>query len=270
MKRRLLPKIAAASGVAVLAATVTAPVARGETDLVILSKPQIIFQLATDPSFTKRVLNEYMEMEAAGLIVGGKTTSGDGAGVPVVVYAAAAQAAGFSAEAVLIAQALALDTNSIIASLSPGEPGITARMPALSPLSVGFQSAAADLSSSDLSSAGPLGRLRCGWYPNPKPSSAAPWQIRYYSNTTSQIKAWGFHSTPGLVGGGWTRPQTYRSISCGFSTFRDHAIQNSSTKLSLQDYIAEPYGEPNPEIYRSGPWPYTDWPIYVRWWHDTH
>ena len=70
MKRRLLPKIAAASGVAVLAATVTAPVARGETDLVILSKPQIIFQLATDPSFTKRVLNEYMEMEAAGLIVG--------------------------------------------------------------------------------------------------------------------------------------------------------------------------------------------------------
>ena len=166
MKRRLLPKIAVASGVAVLAATVTAPVARGETDLVILSKPQIIFQLATDPSFTKRVLNEYMEMEAAGLIVGGKTTSGDGAGVPVVVYAAAAQAAGFSAEAVLIAQALALDTNSIIASLSPGEPGITARMPALSRLSVGFRSAAADLSSSDLSSAGPLGRLRCGCQPH--------------------------------------------------------------------------------------------------------
>lgn len=35
-----------------------------------------------------------------------------------------------------------------------------------------------------------------------------------------------------------------------------------------QNYTGEPGGEPNPEIYSSGPWPYPDWPLYVLWWHE--
>lgn len=107
----------------------------------------------------------------------------------------------------------------------------------------------------------------CGYFGHPVPSYAAPWHTYHASNPASKLRSRGFHPTPRWAGNGWTRPQTYKWWLCGWGTYRDHArILNAST-YRIQNYTGRVPGEPNPEFWRSGPWPYPAWPLYVRWWH---
>lgn len=110
----------------------------------------------------------------------------------------------------------------------------------------------------------------CGYYPNPKPSTNGPWTTHQnISDPAATLRNWGYHETwpPDYTGGGWTRPQTYQPLLCGWSTYRDHAFIAGATTIREQNYTGSPGEEPNPEVYRSGPWPYPDWPAYVYWWH---
>jgi hypothetical protein len=113
----------------------------------------------------------------------------------------------------------------------------------------------------------------CGsvWRPRPaKPG--APWRTHTnISNPTATLRGWGYHPTPTLAGGGWTRPQSWSWAVCKFNTYRDHAYQSGPTSIREQLYAGfTPRGEPNPEVYWPGafPWPYPTWPAYVYWWHQ--
>lgn len=109
----------------------------------------------------------------------------------------------------------------------------------------------------------------CGHWLYPRPSSAAPWRNWTSSNPSNTLTSWGYHTTPGWAGGGWTRPQTYYSSRCGNNTFRDHAYVTGSTTFREQNYSGfTPRGEPNPEFWAGGPWAYGAWPSYVQWWHS--
>lgn len=116
---------------------------------------------------------------------------------------------------------------------------------------------------------------RCGSWWRPFPRTADRWNTftEYTSipQATARLTEIGYHRTPGGIwGGGWTRPQTYSSSICGLSTYRDHAYIMNNGNIREQNYTVDPGGEPNPEIWRSGPWPYAVWPLYVRWWHAHH
>lgn len=108
----------------------------------------------------------------------------------------------------------------------------------------------------------------CGGFSMPKPSKAAQW-LTHYNTTASTLINWGYHSTPSWAGGGYTRPQTYKSWACGVGSFRDHAyvINANVREQNYNGFI--PRGEPNPEINTYN-WPYPIWPSYVYWWHNTY
>jgi hypothetical protein len=130
----------------------------------------------------------------------------------------------------------------------------------------------ADLFAKEIEPLGVTGisHLVCGYYPNPKPSTNGRWTTHNnISNPAATLRSWGYHETwpPDYTGGGWTRPQTYQPLLCGWSTYRDHAFIAGPNTIREQNYTDPPGGEPNPEVYRSGPWPYPDWPAYVYWWH---
>lgn len=114
-----------------------------------------------------------------------------------------------------------------------------------------------------------VSHIVCGYYPNPKPSTNGPWTTHQnIGNPEAKLRNWGYHPTPNLAGGGWTRPQTYKPLLCGWNTFRDHAYVSAPTTIREQNYTGQPGSEPNPEVYLSGPWSYPDWPLYVLWWHQ--
>lgn len=116
------------------------------------------------------------------------------------------------------------------------------------------------------------GAYHCGTFWHPLPPNGAPWISHTRSNPSETLRSWGYHETPDVAGGGWTRPRTYDWWWCGFETFRDHAyIDPNGTTIHEQKYEGwTPPGEPNPEVWRSGPWPYATWPAYVRWWHSRY
>jgi hypothetical protein len=143
----------------------------------------------------------------------------------------------------------------------------------------------------EAASAGDLaGRLSCGTYGNPRPSSAKSYQSFKTSDPAKTAKDWGYHNSENIRGRdmGWTRPQTWNWFACGFNTYRDNIAINKRCKnygscSKWQDttndtsYLVEqnysgwnPRGEPNVEVWASGPWPYADWPAYVYWWHDRY
>lgn len=113
---------------------------------------------------------------------------------------------------------------------------------------------------------------KCGSYVWPRPSKAATAKKFNSSNPASTLKSWGYHETPSSAGGGWTRAQTWGAPMCGWNTYRDHAWPSGDNKAVYeQNYSGwSPRGEPNPEVWRSGPWPYNTWPAYVYWWHRTY
>jgi hypothetical protein len=112
---------------------------------------------------------------------------------------------------------------------------------------------------------------QCGYYDNPLPTSAKPRVYYSSSNPSSTLTSWGYHADPLAIriGAGWTRAQTYKWWICGWGTFRDNANPVGSNRFWEQNYDGwTPRGEPNPEVWRSGPWPYPTWPLYVNWWHS--
>jgi hypothetical protein len=111
----------------------------------------------------------------------------------------------------------------------------------------------------------------CGSFWSPRPTTGHWWVTHWTNNPSGTLWAWGYHPTPGLIGGGWTRPITHAPWVCGWSTFRDHAYIPAWNQIREQNYNGWwPRGEPNPEVYRSGPWPYATWPAYVYWWHQRY
>jgi len=112
----------------------------------------------------------------------------------------------------------------------------------------------------------------CGHWLYPQPNRAAEWKVYNSSNPAATLRSWGYHETSWLVGGGWTRPQTYYPSRCGYNTYRDHAlIRPDGKSLKEQNYAGfTPRGEPNPEFWNSGTWPYPAWPTYVYWWHSNY
>lgn len=112
----------------------------------------------------------------------------------------------------------------------------------------------------------------CGHWSYPQPSAAAPWKESRHTNPSATLKSWGYHQTANLVGGGWTRAQTYYPSRCGSGTFRDHAyIKTDGKTIREQNYAGRtPRGEPNPEFWTSWKWPYPAWPTYVQWWHSNY
>lgn len=114
----------------------------------------------------------------------------------------------------------------------------------------------------------------CGWYANPVPNYEAPTiqiaSANSYGDGEQILFSIGYHTTPQSAGGGYTRPETYNWWLCGFGTFRDAGWldqQNGLWRVWEQNYTGSIPGEPNPEVWRTGPWPYVDWPAYVAWWH---
>ena len=115
----------------------------------------------------------------------------------------------------------------------------------------------------------------CGNWDYPVPNYT-PSRVPYsgYSNPGQTLINWGFHKTAGYACGqdpfvtcdnDYTRGRLYSGPYgvCSSPRFRDQGIVMSSTSFNIQ------YGEPNPEILAYS-WPYWNWGVYVRWWHDNY
>jgi hypothetical protein len=115
-----------------------------------------------------------------------------------------------------------------------------------------------------------LGMADCGIYWSLKPTVAKNWVTMHVNDSIATLRSWGYHDSH-IPYAGWTRPQTWHPWNCGWHTFRDNAVPLDYYTLREQNYSGwSPRGEPNPEVYVSGPWPYSTWPAYVFWWHQTH
>jgi hypothetical protein len=227
-----------------------------------------------------RINKELKMMHDNQLFKGGKTKRNTslnniiGKGEPVVFDSRAARKEGFSEQSIVIAEQMAALSNDLLKPISAQQQSIAlqsnvdARYPALAAYFAVAKEAARN------SSLQPqiINEAVCGWYANPRPSEAAPWRTWDSDNPDQTLRSWGYHSTPEYAfGGGYTRAQTWSWWACGFNTFRDHAYVTGARTIREQNYEGwSPRGEPNPEVYASGPWPYPDWPAYVLWWHLTH
>lgn len=231
----------------------------------------------------KQLSRELERMHEVQLFKGGKKERKPGKEQPVSFDVENARKQKFSEESIALAQEIAIFTNDLLTAI-PNVDGsienVRVDIQRYTNLAAYFEAAnnyVDAMSQSQSIKADPSGvhtmgngfTSGCGYYTNPKPSRAAPWVDRSSANPAQTLESWGYHATPDLVGGGYTRPQTWRWYECGFSTYRDHAYITGSTTFREQSYVGwEPNGEPNPEVYRSGPWPYSDWPAYVYWWHS--
>lgn len=216
-----------------------------------------------------------------------------GSGRPVTFDAASARARSYSEASIQLAQELSALTNDLVSAATMAEKrkgstdvralgveveekykhltpyfkqvGRRALESGSEPLGKGDSRAAA------LFTVPLLGELTCGSFAKPLPKRAADWRDHTASKPEATLKSWGYHTTMNpdrAFGGGWTRPQTYKSLICGWNTYRDHAYVVNTKKFREQNYAGStPRGEPNPEFLRSGPWPYPTWPAYVLWWH---
>lgn len=220
---------------------------------------------------------------------------GGGAGKPVTFDAAAAAQRGLSPESIELAAELAAYTNALMAGTGPA--GAQADVVDVSKARVDpqqFPRVAQLFDEATYHSnllpiddkeqeqpAVPEGvhapsfiyEYNCGSFRWPRPGRSAPWRSYAgpYVNPGRTLESWGYHSTPVSAGGGYTRPQTYLPWLCGWSTFRDHAYTVGGRAIREQTYEGwAPRGEPNPEIWRVGPWPYLTWPVYVNWWHSRY
>ena len=115
----------------------------------------------------------------------------------------------------------------------------------------------------------------CGNWDYPVPNYT-PSRVPFsgYSNPSQTLINWGFHKTAGYGCGqdpfvtcdnDYTRGRSYTGDygTCSSPRFRDQGIVSSTSSFNIQ------YGEPNPEIL-SYLWPYWNWGVYVKYWHDTY
>lgn len=263
-----------------------------------LEAPAIVEQAKQTPSVELRIEQENAKevakqfevlsrdlMLMEGLFKGGN-------GELVTFDTKSARLMGYSEMSIKLAEELAESTNALItaAAMATSKKGASLRIqdlgvdlksyPLLSPYLEKASARILEQSSKSTDKQTPgesavllsvLSEYYCGAFWRPLPSSQAPWHTyRNISNPASTLRSWGYHETPNLTGGGWTRPQTHMSWICGWQTFRDHAyFPSGSREIREQNYQGyTPRGEPNPEFWRSGPWPYAYWPTYVLWWHQ--
>lgn len=116
-------------------------------------------------------------------------------------------------------------------------------------------------------------RRACGDWNRPIPNYTPRWVNHGYKNRPARtLRNWGFHKTRFYACGArysytcqrdTTRPRYYYSRYgvCSKPLFRDHG-RFYNHRVYVQ------YGEPNPEIFHVGIWPYWNWGAYVRWWHN--
>lgn len=118
----------------------------------------------------------------------------------------------------------------------------------------------------------------CGTYSHPVPNYTPPRpHLGWHADAHSTLLSWGFHQTDGYACGGdpfvpcerdYTRERGYSGPYgyCSSPRFRDQGTRDAANHdIWIQ------YGEPNPEVFRYvGSWPYWDWALYVKWWHDTY
>ncbi len=185
----------------------------------------------------------------------------------------AAEKMGYSEESIKLAQELVDLSNTIVTTRS-----INQNMSAYPSAASFFSQADAYEASKAIESGNEIqgwaNEYYCGTWWHPVPNSGALWNTTgpYSSQRAAEqtLRNWGYHATPNLAGGGWTRPQTYKWWYCGWNTFRDHAYIYSSRYIREQNYTGSIPGEPNPEVWASRPWPYPTWPAYVAWWHSRY
>ena len=134
--------------------------------------------------------------------------------------------------------------------------------------SVGTLSACTDAGHSEAS-------CICGNTSYPQPSSSDGHNWVDVENPEQALQGLGYHrvyppyARPGHIE--YAKFVTYQSNHCGNNTFRKHAEVVDDDTYKLQDYVEfHTLGEPNPEVFSSGPWPYWTWPGYVLWWHLTY
>lgn len=278
--------VVAALAIALLLALGAAPVLAQESNPGGTGSPQI----------TPRIYLPYMTVAKNEPSLDFATLSTDllkmeplfsgGSGQLVAFDAEAARLQGFHPESVALAQELAVHTNALINAANVQlQAGNSADVVVNSVELASFPRVSAyfalatgnELNGGEVEPAGWCNfwlsdaACSCGHWWYPRPTTPARWVDRTSSNAASTLRSWGYHETPGWAGGGYTRAQTYYSSRCGNNTFRDHAYTLSSTKFREQNYAGfTPRGEPNPEFWASGPWPYAAWPSYVSWWHSTH
>ena len=113
----------------------------------------------------------------------------------------------------------------------------------------------------------------CGDWDHPVPDYT-PSRPQYSSSDPHQaLLDLGYHNTAGYACGGdpletcendYTKGRSYTGAygTCSSPRFRNQGIAGT-TYYSIQ------YGEPNPEILAYS-WPYWNWGVYVRWWHDNY
>ena len=107
---------------------------------------------------------------------------------------------------------------------------------------------------------------------NPLPTSSVSYNYINIGDLNAKKKtltSWGYEDS-GNSRIGWSRKKTYNPYHCGYGTFRDQAGIGNRNTIYEQNYDGKitPAGEPNPEVWKSGPWPYAEWPTYVYWWHE--
>lgn len=219
-----------------------------------------------------------------------------GSGVPVTFDVEQAEQQGFSSESIALAEQLATFSNDIVNSAS--EPyGVTPSVDITEvdidvqnyPLVANYFNAATNNSNepiiedeeppplppeSGVQPSSAASEYWCGTWWRPRPNFTQSRQARTVSDPAATLRSWGYHAPPTwdarLQRLGWTRDKTYLPWLCGFRTFRDNASIDGKTILEQNYGNGTPPGEPNPEVWRSGPWPYAAWPAYVYWWHDRY
>lgn len=267
-----------------------APVSVGEQQEVLTERP-----VNHEQSSSRVDLNPGFETLAQDLVRMHFLFKG-GNGIPVIFDSRTARSQGYSDGSIRLAEELAAYTNELTrAAMKSANP----REASVAKLNVGTQryarmtsffsqaakrdgtSVSKDDDSSVSIDKGPsilalgiigIAEYECGSFSRPLPNRSATPREHYSRNPAQTLASWGYHRTPDYAGGGWTRPRTYKWWVCGWNTFRDDAW----TLIRRPNYIQEqnysgwtPNGEPNPEVWRSGPWPYATWPAYVAWWHKT-
>lgn len=247
--------------------------------------------ITREPTSYSNLVNDLAQMK--GFFRGGKTGKNKMSFEPVTFNSKAAKAAGFSKESISLAEEIAGFSNHIVdnqqQSLRSSPSGFSSESFAnvttfdYPKMERFFELAKDESLSTDIIDEEPKvaemngwlcslsPQCTCGSYGNPRPSRSKDRVFFEVSNAEETLRTWGYHPPFALEGEGWTRPRTYKWLLCGFETFRDNAYPVSTTELWEQNYAGwEPNGEPNPEVYRSGPWPYPDWPAYVFWWHQIY
>jgi len=212
-----------------------------------------------------------------------------GDGIPVVFDSGTARAQGYSEQSIRLAEELTAYTNDLtraaMKSKNPREASVAklnVETRQYSRMTTFFAQATKRNEASISKEKGPsisaygiigIAEYECGSFLRPLPNRSATPKEHYSKDPAKTLTSWGYHRTPNYAGGGWTRPRTYKWWVCGWNTFRDDAwtLIRKPNFIQEQNYSGwTPNGEPNPEVWRSGPWPYATWPAYVAVWHKMH